>query len=296
MPLRMELGSMGLGAKRVEIEGRVVCIGDVHGRVAKVQELFGHLRTKLVDFDDYSVVFMGDYCDRFSGTRETLDWFVALQRDRPKTYFLCGNHDLGMMAFLQVFSVPEEIRVRQERTFPTPDQLYCGPGYETMHLQGRRWGFLPNSIYSASRTLTSYGLSPTDGEAFRAAVPQSHREFLRDLPWIIEHPCFLFIHAGLEELRNVDEQVGELQRRDVHIARVDGLSSRDCDGLPKDGRWVVSGHVQVAKVRAEQGRRRWLVDTAGTTEMEENRFSALVMDPAHLERVRIITMTADYEM
>jgi hypothetical protein len=71
-------------------------------------------------------------------------------------------------------------------------------------LKGRRWGgrikiafnavkgvFYQGSIYDAEPTFTSYGVAHGDRAGLLAAMPESHREFLRNLVWVHEQVCFL---------------------------------------------------------------------------------------------------------
>ena len=117
---------------------------------------------------------------------------------------------------------------------PTPD----------MHLQGRRW----MSLYSGEATYRSYGIKVGDRASLLAAVPQSHKDFLTSLPWVLELPGlasvwdhrvltavqgFVFVHAGLEggpddgyAGMTVAQQL-ELLRNRVAIHRPEMLCGRD---------------------------------------------------------------------
>nr|GEV49489.1 retrovirus-related Pol polyprotein from transposon TNT 1-94 [Tanacetum cinerariifolium] len=96
---------------------------------------------------------------------------------------------------------------------------YKGPGYETMHVQGRRWGgeykvkyhVSNSSVYSSRSTFTSYGF-PHGSHDFIKAFPNEHKKFLANMAWIHEEEdvcintnegtklCKLIaVHAGLEK-------------------------------------------------------------------------------------------------
>ena len=39
------------------------------------------------------------------------------------------------------------------------------------------------------------------------SVPESHKKFLKEAHWVIEHPDYLFVHAGLNHTQPVSEQM-----------------------------------------------------------------------------------------
>jgi hypothetical protein len=159
----------------------VCCIGDTHGYINKLKSLWSNLQS-LIDPEDFKtalIIFLGDYCDRGSGTRQVIDFLLRL----PSTYpdqthvFLCGNHDLAFAAFVGVLPRPpdegfefseawKEYEGNEDR-----EGWFKGNGHEDMHLQGRRWGGTikdrfnvakgteyKGSIYDAGPTFESYGV------------------------------------------------------------------------------------------------------------------------------------------
>ena len=140
--------------------------------------------------------------------------------------------------------------------------------------QGRRWGGgdgmdgedYPgaNDIYEAASTFESYGVPyGVDAGArsrLSAAVPASHKAFLRDLLWVHEQQLdfapgsLVAVHAGLLATKPLAPQMDALRRRDAaakviqenEIGRFEALSGRkevermhpDLDGLAL----LVSGH------------------------------------------------------
>src|SRR5258708_7290395 len=57
-------------------------LGDIHGDYDRMIELVGGLEL------DVHLVVGGDYCDRWSGAVEVIEWLMA----RPNTTALVGNH------------------------------------------------------------------------------------------------------------------------------------------------------------------------------------------------------------
>eukprot|EP00961_Rhodomonas_salina_P043082 579336-Rhodomonas_salina.3 len=113
--------------KPLDSAKRVVCIGDLHGNLDQVRQLWTKLQEKIGGEElkqNTAVVFLGDFCDRGPRTKDTLDWLaprlcahcffpvsgnntacpaarlVELKRQYPRIYFIAGNHDFGMASFL----------------------------------------------------------------------------------------------------------------------------------------------------------------------------------------------------
>uniref|UniRef100_A0A0E0P8S9 Calcineurin-like phosphoesterase domain-containing protein n=1 Tax=Oryza rufipogon TaxID=4529 RepID=A0A0E0P8S9_ORYRU len=249
----------------------VICVGDVHGYISKLESLWANLQSALPPdaFATALVVFLGDYCDRGPSPREVIDFLLALPSRHPaqRHAFLCGNHDLAFAAFVGALPPPPDGTpfsstwgeyIQNEEN----EGWYRGPGHEGMHCQGRRWGGIMKekrnpkrgssymgSIYDARPTFESYG-----------AVPEEHKKFLRELVWIHEEEnvpidtnegqiiCKLIaVHAGLERSIDLNEQFRILRTKDTKISKVAMLSGRqDVWNIPKDlaGKQtiVVSGH------------------------------------------------------
>nr|DAD48628.1 TPA_asm: hypothetical protein HUJ06_018565 [Nelumbo nucifera] len=249
------MGDQAVTPKRV-----VCCIGDVHGFLSKLQNLWSNLET-LIDplaFQSALIIFLGDYCDRGPDTRKVIDFLISLPSRYPNQthVFLCGNHDLAFAAFVGLLPPPpdgspfsgtwKEFDQNEER-----EGWYKGPGYESMHLQGRRWaGSIKDrsnhakgmeykgSIYDAGPTFESYGVPHGSADLVKA-VPDDHKKFLADLVWVheedsvwIELPegrkcCKLIaVHAGLERGKGVEEQLKFLKAKDTRISKVECLSGR----------------------------------------------------------------------
>lgn len=72
------------------IKGRVIAIGDVHGCIAELKELLGHLAPT----DDDFVIFLGDLVNRGPESHEV----VELARGM-RARSLLGNHELRLLNF-----------------------------------------------------------------------------------------------------------------------------------------------------------------------------------------------------
>ncbi|CAL1398343.1 unnamed protein product [Linum trigynum] len=257
----------------------VICVGDIHGYITKLQNLWSNLETLTdpADFSNALVIFLGDYCDRGPDTKKVMDFLIGLPAKYPNQshVFLSGNHDLAFGAFLGLLpgnaeSFREgwkEYEANKER-----EGWYEGDGYEEMYLQGRRWAgkitvkvnvakgtdYL-GSIYDAGPTFESYGVEHGSSD-LRKAVPESHREFLANMAWVheeedvcienegqLKHCRLIAVHAGLEKGKDVQEQLKLLKAKDTLVPKIEPLSGRkNVWNIPQEltekPTVVVSGH------------------------------------------------------
>lgn len=130
----------------VERKRMTICVGDIHGHLDKLRNLWRNLEAKLglEAFQVATVIFLGDYNDRGPDTKGVLDFLVSLPQRYPEQrhVFLCGNHDFAFAAFLGVLPTPPshveysstwaEFQPNEER-----EGWWSGPGQEDIHLQVR---------------------------------------------------------------------------------------------------------------------------------------------------------------
>ena len=217
------------------IQGPVAVIGDVHGQVEKLLTILDRLR-ELPDYEQRWIVFIGDLVDRGPDPRGAIEVICDLMLEHPRTTILCGNHELAMCGALGLIPVPEY----------------------------SNWSHRWVSDYLADTTFESYGVAHGDLDGLRASLPDRHVELLSSLPWCVEHPQYLFVHAGLDPNQPFEMQLRILRQRDYTLNRPSWLCSKSfvTSPVPRDCPvCVVSGHVQVPAVRIEQ--KRILCDTTG---------------------------------
>ena len=143
-------------------QGRLLCVGDIHGSARELEILLAAVRPGPAD----QLVFLGDYVDRGPASNEVIELLVDLQARLPETVFLRGNHEEMMMDFLGMEGARGSIFLRAGGT----------------------------------STVASYGLDPEAAtpEKFRSVLPETHRRFLEEsLRLHHQEGDYLFVHAGV---------------------------------------------------------------------------------------------------
>ena len=224
-----------------KIQGPIAVIGDLHGQLDKLQVVMERLR-KLPDYQQRWIVFIGDFVDRGPDPKGVIDLILQVAKEHPSTTAIMGNHEFAMCSALNWF----------------------GTGGE-----GSMWGSRWVEHYDSETTFESYGAKAGDLADLGAKVPAAHREFLTKLPWCIEHPQLLFVHAGLDPNLPFNVQLRILHQTDYSLNRPQWLCEKSFVPIdpPNDCPFtVVSGHVRVDEVVIRP--KRILVDTTGGVEGE----------------------------
>lgn len=226
---------MTTSSLRTKIQGPIAVIGDVHGQTDKLAIVLDKLKA-LPDYEHRWLIFIGDFVDRGPDPRGSIELFRRTLRDHPKTTAIAGNHEFAMCAAL---------------------------GWLPTH-EGSHWADRWIQHYNSETTFQSYGAEPGNLQELNANIPAEHRELLLNLPWCVEHPQLLFVHAGLDPNAPFAMQLRILHQKDFSLNRpqwlceksfVDADPPRDCPLT------VVSGHVRVDEVVIRP--KRILIDTTG---------------------------------
>lgn len=238
-----------------EAEGAdvVYAVGDVHGRLDLL------LRMEAAIADDIRrtgavrpvVCYLGDYVDRGPASAGVVD-HLSSSSNGPARVYLKGNHEDRLLAFLD-------------------DPAKSGP----------RW-----MEFGGREALESYGvIAPAKihgkdwgalRDAFAEALPDQHVTFYRSLRLAFAWRRYLFVHAGLNPARSVEDQAPH----DLMWIREPFLESR------KDwGRVVVHGHVIVGEPEFHPN--RIAIDTGA---YKSGRLTCLV---ASSGEPRLITVEAE---
>ena len=127
---------------------------------------------RLPEFQHRWVVFIGDFVDRGPDPRRSLKWFSIL---------------------------PFNILERRQSWATT--NLPCARRWAGFLEARGRFGVSASGVVAFTvryRRSSRMGRSREILLDLAAKVPPAHREFLVNLPWCVEHPQLLFVHAGLD--------------------------------------------------------------------------------------------------
>ena len=200
---------------------RIYAVGDIHGRLDLLDELLARVDADLALRPSAKAifVFLGDYIDRGSHSRETIDRLLE-HRETNECVFLKGNH--------------EQIAI---------DSLK-DPGLF------QKWMRL-----GGVETLVSYGITPSNWTnekrivelqaAFHRALPHAHFRFFRDQPTSFICGDFFFAHAGVRPRIELPRQT----ESDLLWIRDEFLLCRE-----DFGKTIVHGHTPTLEIEVRPNR------------------------------------------
>ncbi len=70
--------------------GKIFAVGDIHGCFAKLTALMSKLD---INYEEDTLVFLGDYIDRGEDSYAVVDYLVKLKKKANNIVFLKGNHE-----------------------------------------------------------------------------------------------------------------------------------------------------------------------------------------------------------
>jgi serine/threonine protein phosphatase 1 len=200
---------------------RVYAIGDIHGRLDLLDDLLKRIQTdvRLRPAMRPLYVFLGDYIDRGSSSRETIDRLIQHSRVN-ECIFLKGNHEMIALKCLSDRSLV--------------DQWLRLGGMETLRSYGLTMG-APVNVKQIVELQS----------AFHHALPQGHLRFFRDLKNSFARGDFFFVHAGVKP--NVD--LALQKEGDLLWIRDEFLNSRQ-----DFGKIIIHGHTPVNEIEVAPNR------------------------------------------
>ena len=152
-------------------------IGDIHGMLRPLEALVSAVERA---DSGRQLLFVGDYVNRGPASRGVIDFLLSLSAAR----FVRGNHD---DVFDQVLS----------------SVSFCGQPGEDYRIASFKW-FMQHGL---DKTFTSYGATPAELQRtlrrpttatlneLAATVPAAHKQFIRQLPAVIQEDDFFVAHA-----------------------------------------------------------------------------------------------------
>jgi hypothetical protein len=152
----------------IKATGNIFVIGDVHGCIDELWELFAKVKNYQNNDNDYTMIFLGDLLDRGPYSREVVSIVRTLTEDFPDQYHcLLGNH--------------EETHVRYERHLRTggKNPMKKDEAFINTHLSLRPTDFdwmatLPTAIQWENFIFTHAGVIQGRG------IRQETKGFLRN--------------------------------------------------------------------------------------------------------------------
>jgi diadenosine tetraphosphatase ApaH/serine/threonine PP2A family protein phosphatase len=225
-------------------EVRIYAIGDIHGRLDLLNELLARISADIALRPTARplYVFLGDYIDRGSASRETIDRLIEHGKTH-ESIFLKGNHELIAIKCLS-----------DRGLF---DQWLRLGGLETLVSYG-----VPAETLANGKQIAELQ------SAFHGALPQAHFRFFRDLKNSFECGDFFFAHAGVKPNVELSRQ----KENDLLWIRGEFLTSKD-----DFGKIVVHGHTPAREI--EVGPNRINIDTGA---FATGRLSCLVLEGEEL--------------
>ena len=225
-------------------ELRIYAIGDIHGRLDLLDELLARISSDIALRPTARplYVFLGDYIDRGSASRETIDRLIE-HGATHETVFLKGNHELIAIKCLS-----------DRGLF---DQWLRLGGLETLVSYG-----VPAETLANGKQIAELQ------SAFHGALPQAHFRFFRDLKNSFECGDFFFAHAGVKPNVELSRQ----KENDLLWIRGEFLTSTD-----DFGKIIVHGHTPTHEIEVAPNRIN--IDTGA---FATGRLSCLVLEGEEL--------------
>jgi serine/threonine protein phosphatase 1 len=200
---------------------RIYAVGDIHGRLDLLDELLARIDTDIALRPTLRplYVFLGDYIDRGSSSRETIDRLIE-HGATHEAVFLKGNHELIAIKCLS-----------DRGLF---DQWLRLGGLATLVSYG-----VPAETLASAKQIAELQ------SAFHSALPQAHFRFFRDLQTSFSCGDFFFAHAGVKP----DVELSHQKESDLLWIREEFLSSnRDF------GKIIVHGHTPGSEIEVKPNR------------------------------------------
>lgn len=201
----------------------IYAIGDVHGCLQELKDAEARIAADIRRTGRPGLtVLLGDYVDRGPSSSQVVEHLLTPSELGLRRLALCGNHDDVFSKFI------EDPEIYLDWLGLGGDKTLVSYGIDLHHLETKRQ------------------MRGGDIKALLAdAIPQSHKEFLANLPISLKIGNIVFVHAGLRPGVTLGEQFDE----DMMWIREPFLS----DG-PGQQLLVVHGHTPNPQPSVGRGR------------------------------------------
>ena len=162
---------------------KFLVFGDIHGRFDRLDQAI----TKFKDLSsDYTFVFLGDYIDRGKESKEVLELLIDLNKNRPETLFLMGNHEEFLMGFC-------------DNNYLHKDSIFKNESKINLYNIWLRNG--------GNETIKSLKI---DSNNFKIDKISHFIEFIdNNCNYIYLHKNLIFVHAGIDRYKPLDQNTIE---------------------------------------------------------------------------------------
>jgi len=168
----------------------IFAIGDIHGCLNELTILHKKILTDdKFDARKDILIYLGDYIDRGLNTRQVIDQIIKLKNNNIKTIHLKGNHE----EFFQDFLFNKVNNIKQWLNFGL-DQTFRSYDIEVVNFI--KDGFEDGIINRLRSTLLE-------------KMSEEHVNFFKDLKMSFSTEKYLFVHAGIDPKKKLEEQTNK---------------------------------------------------------------------------------------
>jgi serine/threonine protein phosphatase 1 len=161
-----------------------VAVGDIHGNLRALNHLLLKLKNRVDPAD--TVVFLGDVIDGYPDSKGCIDRILEFQSDSPaRTVTLMGNHEEW---FLETLQDPTKHSWVLSMKGLSTIRSYSVEAEQQLRYEMQRKG--PALIIEHL---------PLQYDLFFGEVPESHKEFIRNMIGYYRDGQTVFVHGGVSK-------------------------------------------------------------------------------------------------
>ena len=205
---------------------QIFAVGDIHGCSSLLKKIHRKILIKSEKvMGNKILIYLGDYIDRGSKVKETIDTIINFKPKNIKCIFLRGNHDQMLLDFVN--NKRNSLEVWLYNGGVTTLKSYCG-------------STIANKLNNSSSREQSIR------ETLVKSLPSDHLKFFIDLQFSYIWKDYFFVHAGIDPNRPLDNQ-----------RKIDMIWTRSPEFLASDQyfeKMIVHGHTPNENVEEKSNR------------------------------------------